>query len=139
LNFELGVGITYEGIEMRGADMIVKRGDVFYADLRPVVGSEQGGIRPVVIIQNDIGNRYSPTVICAAITSKINKAKMPTHVEIEAGQDELVKDSVILLEQIRTIDKKRLKEKICHLNDQVMERVDQCVLISLGLALQERQ
>ncbi|MBC8543043.1 MAG: type II toxin-antitoxin system PemK/MazF family toxin [Clostridia bacterium] len=119
--------------------MIVKRGDVFYADLRPVVGSEQGGIRPVVIIQNDIGNRYSPTVICAAITSKINKAKMPTHVEIEAGQDELVKDSVILLEQIRTIDKKRLKEKICHLNDQVMERVDQCVLISLGLALQERQ
>ena len=86
--------------------MIVKRGDVFYADLRPVVGSEQGGIRPVVIIQNDIGNRYSPTVICAAITSKINKAKMPTHVEIEAGQDELVKDSVILLEQIRTIDKK---------------------------------
>ena len=82
MNFELGVGITYEGIEMRGADMIVKRGDVFYADLRPVVGSEQGGIRPVVIIQNDIGNRYSPTVICAAITSKINKAKMPTHVEI---------------------------------------------------------
>ena len=113
--------------------MVVKRGDIFYADLRPVVGSEQGGVRPVVIIQNDIGNRYSPTVICAAITSKINKAKMPTHVEIAAMDDQLVKDSVVLLEQIRTIDKKRLREKICHLEDEVMERIDASLLVSIGL------
>lgn len=113
--------------------MVVKRGDIFYADLRPVVGSEQGGVRPVVIIQNDIGNRYSPTVICAAITSKINKAKMPTHVEIAAMDDQLVKDSVVLLEQIRTIDKKRLREKICHLEDEVMERIDAGLLVSIGL------
>ena len=113
--------------------MVVKRGDIFYADLRPVVGSEQGGVRPVVIIQSDIGNRYSPTVICAAITSKINKAKMPTHVEIAAMDDQLVKDSVVLLEQIRTIDKKRLREKICHLEDEVMERIDAGLLVSIGL------
>ena len=113
--------------------MVVRRGDVFYADLRPVVGSEQGGIRPVVIIQNDIGNRYSPTVICAAITSRMNKAKMPTHVEIQGSPDMLVKDSVILLEQIRTLDKRRLKECICHLTDEAMGRVDQCLLISIGL------
>ena len=92
--------------------MTVRRGDIFYADLSPVVGSEQGGIRPVIIIQNDMGNKYSPTVICAAITSQINKAKLPTHIEISAEKYGLVKDSVILLEQIRTIDKKRLREKI---------------------------
>ena len=113
--------------------MIVKRGDVFYADLRPVVGSEQGGIRPVVIIQNDIGNRYSPTVICAAITSKINKAKMPTHVAIPANEYELVRDSVVLLEQIRTIDKRRLKDRICHLNGEAMARIDACLLVSMGI------
>ena len=104
-------------------NMVVKRGDVFYADLRPVVGSEQGGIRPVVIIQNDIGNRYSPTVICAAITSKINKAKMPTHVAIQANEFELMRDSVVLLEQIRTIDKRRLKDRICHLTGESMEKL----------------
>lgn len=113
--------------------MIVRRGDIFYADLRPVVGSEQGGIRPVLIIQNDVGNRYSPTIICAAITSKINKAKLPTHVEITSDQYDLVKDSVILLEQIRTIDKKRLKEKVCHLEDKIMCQVDNSITISFGL------
>ena len=114
-------------------NMVVKRGDVFFADLRPVVGAEQGGIRPVVIIQNDIGNRYSPTVICAAITSKINKAKMPTHVAIQANEFELMRDSVVLLEQIRTIDKRRLKDRICHLTGESMERVDECLMISMGL------
>lgn len=118
--------------------MIVKRGDVFYADLRPVVGSEQGGIRPVVIIQNDIGNRYSPTVICAAITSKINKAKMPTHVAVPANEHELVRDSVVLLEQIRTIDKRRLKDKICHLNSEAMAQIDACLLVSLGMEAIDR-
>ena len=110
----------------------IRRGDIFYADLRPVVGSEQGGIRPVLIIQNDVGNRHSPTVICAAITSKM-KAKLPTHVEIEAGKCEIVRDSVILLEQLRTIDKKRLKEKICHLDHQVLFEVDKALEISLEL------
>ena len=95
--------------------MIIRRGDVFYADLRPVVGSEQGGIRPVLIIQNDIGNKHSPTVICAAITSKMNKAKLPTHIELSSKKYDMVKDSVILLEQLRTIDKQRLKDKVCHL------------------------
>lgn len=113
--------------------MIVKRGDIFYADLRPVIGSEQGGIRPVLIVQNDVGNKYSPTIICAAITSQINKAKLPTHVEIEAKKYDLIKDSVILLEQIRTIDKKRLKEKVCHLDKDVMKKVDKAVLISFGI------
>lgn len=113
--------------------MNIKRGDVFYADLRPVIGSEQGGIRPVVIIQNDVGNRYSPTVICAAITSKMNKAKMPTHIEITAGEYTLAKDSVILLEQIRTVDKKRLKERICHLPTGTMGQIDEALRISLGL------
>jgi mRNA interferase MazF len=111
----------------------VKRGDIFYADLSPVIGSEQGGIRPVLVVQNDIGNKFSPTVICAAITSKINKAKLPTHVEIDAAEYELVKNSVILLEQIRTIDKKRLKEKICHLDDQLMEQVDRSIKISFAI------
>lgn len=113
--------------------MRVKRGDIFYADLSPVIGSEQGGIRPVLVVQNDVGNRFSPTVICAAITSKINKAKMPTHVEINATEYELVKNSVILLEQIRTIDKRRLKEKICHLDDDFMRLVDKGLKASFGL------
>ena len=111
----------------------MKRGDVFYADLRPVIGSEQGGIRPVLIIQNDIGNRHSPTVICAAITSKMNKAKLPTHIELDCGRYEMVKDSVILLEQLRTIDKKRLKDKVCHLDSDIMEQVNQALVISLSL------
>ncbi|HCJ58911.1 MAG TPA: PemK family transcriptional regulator [Clostridiaceae bacterium] len=115
-------------------NVIVKRGDIFYADLSPVVGSEQGGVRPVLVIQNDIGNKYSPTIIVAAITSQINKAKLPTHIEISAEEYGLTKDSVILLEQIRTIDKKRLKERIGHLSDELMKRVDECIQISFGLA-----
>lgn len=111
----------------------MKRGDVFYADLRPVIGSEQGGIRPVLIIQNDIGNKHSPTVICAAITSKMTKAKLPTHIQISASDFEMDKDSVILLEQLRTIDKKRLKSKICHLDSEVMKMVDRALCISLEL------
>lgn len=113
--------------------MIVKRGDVFYADLRPVVGSEQGGIRPVLIIQNDTGNKHSPTVICAAITSQMNKAKLPTHIELDSTKYELVKDSVILLEQLRTIDKKRLKDKVCHLDRDIMKKVNRAIAISLDL------
>lgn len=111
----------------------VKRGDIYYADLRPVVGSEQGGIRPVLIVQNDVGNRHSPTVICAAITSKMNKAKLPTHIELSAGRYDMVKDSVILLEQLRTIDKKRLKDKVCHLDDEIMKQVNRGLVISLEL------
>ncbi|MBQ7896952.1 MAG: type II toxin-antitoxin system PemK/MazF family toxin [Clostridia bacterium] len=113
--------------------MTVKRGDIFYADLSPVVGSEQGGVRPVVIVQNDVGNRHSPTVIAAAITSKTDKAKLPTHIEVEAFQFGLAKDSVILLEQVRTIDKKRLKEKMGHLEDETMERVNSAISVSFGL------
>ncbi len=113
--------------------VIVKRGDIYYADLSPVVGSEQGGVRPVLIIQNDVGNKYSPTVIAAAITSRINKAKMPTHIELSASDFGLNKDSVILLEQIRTIDKKRLREKIGRLDDVLMERVNEALSISFGL------
>ena len=112
---------------------IVKRGDIFYADLSPVVGSEQGGIRPVILLQNDIGNKYSPTIIIAAITSQINKAKLPTHVEISSEEYGLNKDSVVLLEQIRTLDKKRLKEKIGHMTDGDMKKVDTALLISVGL------
>ena len=111
----------------------VKRGDIFYADLSPVIGSEQGGVRPVLIVQNDVGNRYSPTVICAAVTSRMNKAKMPTHIEVDSVRYSLAKDSVILLEQVRTIDKRRLREKIGHLDDEMMNRVDNALLISLGL------
>ncbi len=113
--------------------MIVKRGDVFYADLRPVVGSEQGGIRPVLIIQNDTGNKHSPTVICAAITSQMNKAKLPTHIELDSTKYDIVKDSVILLEQLRTIDKKRLKDKVCHLDKDIMKKVNRAIAISLDL------
>jgi mRNA interferase MazF len=114
--------------------VIIKRGDIFYADLSPVIGSEQGGVRPVLIVQNDIGNKYSPTVIAAAITSQINKAKLPTHIEISAQEYGLQKDSVILLEQIRTIDKKRLRERIGHLDDELMEKVNEALSISFGLA-----
>ena len=112
---------------------MVKRGDIFYADLSPVVGSEQGGIRPVIIIQNDIGNKYSPTIIVAAITPQINKAKLPTHVEISSEEYGLNKDSVVLLEQIRTVDKKRLKEKIGHMTEKDIQKVDEALLISMGL------
>jgi mRNA interferase MazF len=111
----------------------VKRGDIYFADLSPVVGSEQGGFRPVLIIQNDIGNRFSPTVIVAAITAQIQKAKLPTHVEIDAKTYGLDRDSVILLEQIRTIDKQRLTDKITHLDDELMSRVNEALSISLGL------
>lgn len=113
--------------------MVIKRGDIYYADLRPVIGSEQGGIRPVLIVQNDTGNRHSPTVIVAAITSKMNKAKLPTHIEIEANKYDIVKDSVILLEQLRTIDKKRLKDKVGHLEGEILQRVNEALLVSLEL------
>lgn len=113
--------------------MIVKRGDIFYADLSPVIGSEQGGVRPVLVIQNDIGNKYSPTIIISAITSQINKAKLPTHIEITAPDYGLPKDSVVLLEQIRTIDKKRLREKIGYFDEELMDKVDDCLKISVGL------
>lgn len=111
----------------------IKRGDIYYADLSPVVGSEQGGVRPVVIVQNDVGNKYSPTVIAAAITSKINKAKLPTHIEINAETFGLPRDSVVLAEQIRTIDKKRLKEHIGHLDDECMIKVNDALNVSFGL------
>ena len=113
--------------------MEVKRGYIFFADLSPVWGSEQGGERPVLIIQNNVGNRYSPTVIVAAITSQINKGKLPTHVELEAEQYYLEKDSVILLEQIRTIDKQRLQYKITELDEPIMRKVEEALKISLGL------
>ncbi|MCC8149918.1 MAG: type II toxin-antitoxin system PemK/MazF family toxin [Lachnospiraceae bacterium] len=113
--------------------MLIRRGDVYYADLRPVVGLEQGGVRPVLIIQNDVGNRHSPTVICAAVTSRMNKAKLPTHIELSAARYHMVKDSVILLEQLRTIDKMRLKDKICHLDGDIMRKVNRALQISLEL------
>ncbi len=113
--------------------MIIRKGDIYYADLSPVVGSEQGGVRPVLVVQNDIGNRYSPTIIIAAITSQINKGKLPTHVEVKGDDYGLSKDSVLLLEQIRTIDKKRLGEKIGHVEDDIIEKVDDALRISLGL------
>jgi mRNA interferase MazF len=111
----------------------VKRGYIFFADLSPVIGSEQGGVRPVLVIQNDVGNKYSPTVIIAAITSQIDKAKLPTHVEIAADEYGLEKDSVILLEQIRTIDKQRLQDKVTELDERLMQKVNQAIKISLGL------
>ncbi|HHX94922.1 MAG TPA: type II toxin-antitoxin system PemK/MazF family toxin [Clostridia bacterium] len=113
--------------------MNVRRGDVFYAELNPVIGSEQGGTRPVLVIQNDIGNQYSPTTVVAAITSQIQKAKLPTHVEIDKKKGGLDKDSVILLEQIRTIDKSRLRHKIAFLDEEIMEKVNHGLEISLGL------
>ena len=112
---------------------MIRRGDVYYADLSPVIGSEQGGVRPVLIIQNDIGNRHSPTVICAAITSRMNKAKLPTHVELNASTSNRVKDSVILLEPLRTIDKKILKDKVCQLDDRIQKKIDIALKISLEL------
>ena len=113
--------------------MNIKRGDIYYADLSPVVGSEQGGLRPVLIVQNDVGNRYSPTVIAAAITSKMGKARLPTHIDIYAERAGLAKDSVVLLEQIRTLDKRRLREKMGHLDDEVMSVVNSAIAVSFGL------
>ncbi len=113
--------------------MQIRRGDIFYADLSPVVGSEQGGLRPVLIVQNDVGNRYSPTVIAAAITSKLSKSKLPTHIDVYAERVGLQRDSVVLLEQMRTIDKQRLKEKMGHLDDDAMHAVDTAISVSLGL------
>lgn len=113
--------------------MTVKRGEIYYADLSPVVGSEQGGVRPVLIVQNDVGNRYSPTVIAAAITSQKDKSKLPTHIEIEGASCGLAKDSIVLLEQMRTIDKKRLKEKMGELKESKMSSIDNAISVSLGL------
>ena len=113
--------------------MSVKRGDIYYADLSPVVGSEQGGLRPVLIIQNDVGNRYSPTVIAAAITSRMGKTRLPTHIDIYADKAGLAKDSVVLLEQIRTLDKQRLKEKMGHLDDGMMNEINNAIAVSFGL------
>ena len=113
--------------------MSIKKGDLYFADLSPVTGSEQGGIRPVLVVQNDVGNRHSPTVICAAITSRMNKAKLPTHVEIDSGRYKIVKDSVVLLEQIRTIDKQRLKDLVCHVDRELMRKVDEALCVSLML------
>lgn len=114
-------------------DNSIKRGDIFYADLSPVVGSEQGGVRPVLIVQNNVGNRFSPTVIAAAITSQVNKAKMPTHIELGARSFGLTKDSVVLMEQIRTLDKKRLREKMGCLDEVHMRHVDEALAVSFGL------
>ena len=111
----------------------VKRGDIYYADLSPVVGSEQGGMRPVLIIQNDVGNKYSPTVIAAAITSRMGKTRLPTHIDVYADRAGLAKDSVILLEQIRTLDKRRLKEKMGHLDESMMADVNRAIAVSVGL------
>ncbi len=113
--------------------MIIKRGDLYYADLSPVIGSEQGGVRPILVVQNDVGNKYSPTIIAAAITSKINKAHLPTHIEIDGKVYGLTKDSVILLEQIRTIDKRRLKERMGRVDDDLMNKVDSAIAVSFGL------
>ncbi len=114
--------------------MSIKRGDIYYADLSPVVGSEQGGLRPVLIVQNDVGNRYSPTVIAAAITSRMGKTKLPTHIDIHADQVGLSRDSVVLLEQIRTIDKRRLREKMGHLSEDLMGAVNDALGVSFGLS-----
>ena len=114
-------------------EMNIKRGDIYYADLSPVIGSEQGGLRPVLIVQNDVGNRYSPTVIAAAITSKMSKTKLPTHIDIPCQNAGLSKDSVVLLEQVRTIDKQRLKEKMGHLDRNTMNNVDNAIQVSFGL------
>ena len=120
-------------MKMQNGEEGIRRGDIYYADLSPVVGSEQGGLRPVLIIQNDIGNRYSPTVIAAAITSRMSKTRLPTHIDIYAEDAGLAKDSVILLEQIRTLDKKRLKEKMGHLDEGMMDHVNTAIAISFGL------
>ena len=114
--------------------MEVNRGDIYYADLSPVVGSEQGGVRPVLVVQNDVGNKYSPTVIIAAITSKLSKAKLPTHIELNKESYNLPKDSVVLLEQIRTLDKRRLQEKLGTIDNLTMRKVDVAIMISFGIA-----
>ncbi|MFV0516872.1 MAG: type II toxin-antitoxin system PemK/MazF family toxin [Aminipila sp.] len=114
--------------------MLVKKGDIYFADLSPVIGSEQGGIRPVLVVQNDVGNKYSPTIIVAAVTSQLNKAKLPTHVEIEAKDNGLSKKSVVLLEQLRTIDKKRLKERIGTIDESLLPNVNEALTVSLGIA-----
>jgi len=114
-------------------DTSVKRGDIYYADLSPVVGSEQGGVRPVLIVQNDTGNRYSPTVIAAAITSQTGKARLPTHIELSAQSHGLTRDSVVLLEQIRTLDKRRLREKMGRVDSELMGRIDNAIAVSFGL------
>lgn len=133
-HFKIGNNIiVLSTILIWSVNMIIRRGDIFYADLRPVVGSEQGGVRPVLIIQNDTGNRHSPTVICAAITSRMNKAKLPTHVELDSSKYNIVKDSVILLEQLRTIDKSRLKDKVCHLDKEILQTINKALLVSLEL------
>lgn len=113
--------------------MNIRRGDIYYADLSPVIGSEQGGLRPVLIVQNDVGNKHSPTVIAAAITSKMGKTKLPTHIDIPSADAGLAKDSVVLLEQVRTIDKKRLKEKMGHLDEPTMSSVNSAIQVSFGL------
>ena len=115
-------------------DLIVKKGDLFFADLSPVIGSEQGGVRPVLVVQNDVGNKYSPTIIVAAVTSQTGKAKLPTHVQLEASQGGLSKNSVVLLEQLRTIDKQRLKERIGSLNEKQIPDVEKALSVSLGIA-----
>ena len=114
-------------------DNSVKRGEIYYADLSPVVGSEQGGLRPVLIVQNDVGNRYSPTVIAAAITSRLDKSRLPTHIDIHGDKAGLSRDSVVLLEQMRTLDKRRLKEKMGHLDDNAMNEINTAISVSLGL------
>ena len=113
--------------------MNIKRGEIYYADLSPVVGSEQGGMRPVLIVQNDVGNRYSPTVIAAAITSQRDKSRLPTHIELESGSCGLARDSIVLLEQIRTIDKRRLREHMGHVDEQLMNQIDSAIAVSFGL------
>ncbi|SMC45566.1 mRNA interferase MazF [Papillibacter cinnamivorans DSM 12816] len=124
---------TFFRRSVKFVDNSVKRGDIYYADLSPVIGSEQGGIRPVLIVQNDTGNRHSPTVIAAAITSQINKARLPTHIELSAKAYGLSRDSVVLLEQIRTLDKRRLKEKMGRLDEELMQQVDSAIAVSFGL------
>ena len=126
----------YAALKRKDTFMLVKRGDIFYADLSPVIGSEQGGMRPVLIVQNDIGNRYSPTVIAAAITSRTAKTKLPTHIDVHCAANDfgLARDSVILLEQVRTIDKRRLKEHIGHLDESTMLKVNNAISVSFGLA-----
>ena len=131
------IAIRKEKVFSRDEKMNIRRGDIYYADLSPVVGSEQGGLRPVLIVQNDVGNKYSPTVIAAAITSKMGKARLPTHIDITCTDAGLNRDSVILLEQVRTIDKKRLKEKMGHLDEGTMNHVNSAIAVSFGLGQEE--
>lgn len=135
----IGCDEYIKSAECEIVDTSVRRGDIFYADLSPVVGSEQGGVRPVLIIQNDMGNRHSPTVIAAAITSQLNKAKLPTHIELIDQHCGLTRDSVVLLEQIRTLDKRRLRERMGHLDEDMMEEVDTAIAVSFGLRPRERE